>query len=122
MDTLQVNAKGWLDTSTSSVAGTKHKISITFDDPDNNPLLTLPRYLSTDSVSGHVRISLPDDVKQHHYSLKFLNKQNQAIFEIPRLNAPVIIMDKRNFQQKGNYKFVLRRDVTELESGYITIW
>ncbi len=122
MDTLQVTSKQYLDTSTNH-NNTSHKISITFDDPDANPSgLTKPRFLSTDTSTGNVVISLPNDTKQHHYSIRFYNEHNYVINEIPRINYPKIILDKRNFQRKGMYKFIIRRDVVELETGFITIF
>ncbi len=122
MDTLQVTSKQYLDTSTNH-NNTSRKISITFDDPDTNPSgLTKPRFLSTDTSTGHVVISMPNDIKQHNYSIKFYNEHNHVINEIPHINYPKIILDKRNFQRKGMYKFIIRRDVVELETGFITIF
>ena len=122
MDTLQVTSKQYIDTSTNHNTNS-HKITISFDDPDTNLSgLTKPRFLSTDTATGHVVISLPNDIKQHSYSIKFFNGRNHVINEIPRINNPKTILDKRNFQRKGMYKFIIRRDVVELETGFITIF
>ena len=72
-------------------------------------------------MSGHVNMNLPDDVKSHHYSVKFFDAHNVMIIDVPHINADHIIIDRRNFQHTGVYRFVLRRDVTELETGYIRI-
>ena len=66
-------------------------------------------------------MNLPADVSTHHYSVKFYNEKGNMIFEVPKINAQNIIIDKRNFQKRGVYKFVLRRDVVELESGYVVV-
>ncbi len=102
----------------------KPKISIKFKDDFNANEVgdVKSKYVATDPVLGHVKITLPDDVATHHYSVKFFDKDNHAVIEVPKLNSTRIIMDKRNFQKKGQYKFTIRKDVTELESGYISIY
>ena len=121
-----------MDTITYTIASSKpqssnkpvqHKvISVSFDDPTTTmPTFIRSLYVFTDPVSGHVNLNLPNDVASHHYSIKFYNQENQVILEVPKLNASKIIIDKRNFQHSGVYKFVLRKDVTELEQGYITL-
>jgi len=98
------------------------KIIVSFQEPDENSYTQIKsQYIYVDPVSGHVMIDLPDDVSTHHYSVKFYDSKNEMITEIPRINTQKIILDKRNFQQKGMYKFKLRRDVVELETGYIMI-
>lgn len=101
----------------------EHKrVTISFDDPtETTPTFIRSLYVYTDTVTGHVDLNLPNDIASHHYSIKFYDSDNHMIIEVPRITASKIIMDKRNFQRKGTYKFVLRKDVTELESGYIEI-
>ena len=100
----------------------QRKITVTFEDPgENSTSFIKSRFIFTDPVTGHVNMELPDDVKQHHYSVKFYDEQNHAVIDVPKINTAKIIIDKRNFQHKGVYKFILRKDVTELEQGYIEI-
>ena len=80
------------------------------------------KIIFSDPSNGHVRMNLPDDVKTRHYSIKFYDNENHMVIEIPRINSMKIILDKRNFQKKGLYKFVLRKDGLELEAGYINIY
>ncbi len=103
---------------------TKAKISIKFSDDVNvNAAADVrSKYIFNDAISGHVTMSLPDDVVAHHYSVKFYDADGHMVIEVPKLNTARIILDKRNFQKKGQYKFVLRRDVVELEQGYINIY
>lgn len=102
----------------------KQKISIRFsDDLNANAAADVKsKYVFNDALSGHVTMSLPDDIATHHYSIKFYDAEGRMVIEIPKLNTAKIILDKRNFQKKGQYKFVLRRDVVELEQGYINIY
>lgn len=102
----------------------RQKIAIRFSDDMNvNEAADIKsKYIFNDAISGHVTMNLPEDISTHHYSIKFYDKEGHAVIEIPRINTSKIILDKRNFQKKGQYKFVLRRDVVELESGYINIY
>jgi len=100
----------------------RKKIILSFEEPDEkSATLVKSRYVCTDAVTGHVIIDLPGDVATHHYSVKFYDSKNELLTEIPRINSSKIIVDKRNFQRKGIYKFKLHRDVVELETGYIMI-
>ena len=116
------------DVITEIVTGTvqavheKKKITVTFEEPNSASTdFITSRFIFTDSVTGHIDMFLPDDVKTHHYSVKFYDAQNHVIIDLPRINTAKIIIDKRNFQHEGMYKFILRRDVTEFERGYIEI-
>lgn len=102
----------------------KPRISIKFSDEMNvNEAADVKsRFIFNDAASGHVTMNLPDDVITHHYSVKFYDREGHMVIEIPHINTAHIILDKRNFQKKGQYRFVLRRDVVELESGYINIY
>ncbi len=107
---------------TGQVAHEKKKITVTFEEPNSASTdFITSRFIFTDSVTGHIDMFLPDDVKTHHYSVKFYDAQNHVIIDLPRVNTAKIIIDKRNFQHEGMYKFILRRDVTEFERGYIEI-
>ncbi len=100
----------------------KKKITVAFDDQTSSAgTEVVSRFIFSDKTSGHVHMNLPDDVGTHHYSVKFYNDKNIMIFEVPKINAQNIIIDKRNFQKRGTYRFVLRRDVVELESGYVRV-
>jgi hypothetical protein len=108
-------------TNNSKLPAQHKTISISFDDPEAMPATFIKsRFIATDVLTGHVNMTLPDDVNQHHYSIKFYDQKNHVIVEVPKVKAAKSIIDKRNFQHKGLYKFVLRRDVVELETGYIT--
>ena len=78
-------------------------------------------YVFTNPFTGHVNVELKDS-KDHHYSLYFYDAKERRVLEVPKINAPSIIIDKRNFQKKGMYRFELMRDKEKLETGYITIY
>lgn len=100
----------------------KKKIIVTFEDPgENSATFIKSRFIFTDTITGHVDMFLPDDIKSHHYSVKFYDEKDHVIIDIPKVTAPKIIIDKRNFQQSGTFKFIIRRDVTEFERGYVVI-
>jgi hypothetical protein len=85
------------------------------------PELVKSEFVFTNPFTGHVNIELPE-IRQHHYSLKFFDSRNQQVLEITRLLESPVIVDKRNFQRKGLYKFELYRDREKWESGYVNIF
>lgn len=78
-------------------------------------------YVFTNPFTGHINVELKDS-KQHNYSLVFYDQKEKRVLEIHRIAAPAIIIDKRNFQRKGMYRFELMRDKEKLEAGFITIY
>jgi len=119
-------ASGTMKTSAGAGPGTsRQKISISFvEDPNEvNPYTFIKaRFIYTDPLTGHINMVLPDDVKAHHYSVKFYDLAKNQVLEVPKIDAPKIIIDKRNFERKGVYKFILVKDLRELETGYISIY
>ncbi len=98
------------------------KISLPHEaETDNTPIFIKSKYIYTDTLTGHVNMFLPDDISTHSYSVKFFDKDKRPITEIPKISSQKIIIDKRNFQRNGVYKFTIRKDFLELESGYIII-
>jgi hypothetical protein len=96
------------------------KITISFDEPDMTAALFIKSiYVFTDAGTGHVHVLLPDDVRRHHYSLKFYNNEDHLVLEILKINTANFLIDKRNFQKAGLFKFILRKDGLEFESGYV---
>ena len=79
------------------------------------------QYIFTNPLTGHVNMELPDFMGQK-YNVRFFDYNNKVILEVPRVMASPAIIDKRNFQKKGMYKFILKRNNTTLETGYITIY
>lgn len=110
--------------SIDSVAKRVHHITISLDtDPTGvNPYTFIKsHYVFTNPLTGHVNMELPD-VTTHHYSVKFFDDKEKQVMEVPHITASPVIIDKRNFERKGIYKFELRKDHAILETGYITIY
>jgi hypothetical protein len=108
------------DTTTTVMP--RKRIRISTDDPANRaPEIIKSKYIYSDQATGHIWLELPGDMRDFLYSVKFYNPQNRAVVEVPKVNALKIILDKRNFQKKGTYKFILRRDGLEFERGYVVV-
>ncbi len=79
------------------------------------------QYVYTNPFTGHVNLDIPE-YRSHHYAVYFFNNDDKKILEINRVTDSMIIIDKRNFQKKGIFKFELRQDRKVLETGFITIY
>lgn len=116
-----------IDTSSSKLAGpnmsTKPVLSVTVPDPvkDESYAYIKSQYVFTNPFTGHVNVEIKD-ARQYRYSLKFFDQKQMPVVDIPRIPEPAVIIDKRNFQRKGIYKFELLKDREKLETGYITIY
>lgn len=100
----------------------KKKLTIVYGDPDESMVdLVRSRYIYIDDRTGHIRMNLPDDVATHHYAIRFYDDKKHVVIEVPHISAAHIVFDRHNFQHSGKYKFVIRRDVVELEAGYIEV-
>ena len=109
-------------TSASSAEATKPRITISMEGGDVNPYNYIrSRYIYTNPLNGHVNMEVPEP-NRYHYSIKFFDQNNKQVLDVPRIPTSPVILDKRNFERKGLYKFVLKRDSRELETGYITIF
>lgn len=76
----------------------------------------------TNPFTGNISIELPE-VRKHNYSVVFMDLNGKEIMKIPRVREVEIILDKRNFQNSGTYRFVIYDNNTEeVEKGYITIY
>lgn len=112
------------DPGTTAAEKTISKITISLG--GNAGDLTEPTYLKsehvyTDPLTGHVTIKVPD-IGLFRYSVKFFDQKNVTVIDVPRISKSPVILDKRNFEKKGLYKFILRRDSHDYETGYITIY
>ena len=79
------------------------------------------KYFRTDPTTKNIAISLPLDVKTAHYALRIYDAGNKLVLQIPHLDEPDIIMDRRNFRKNGVYLFVLKKDGLELERANLSI-
>jgi hypothetical protein len=79
------------------------------------------QYIYTNPLTGHVNIEV-QDVLRNKYNVRFYDYTNKEVLEIPKVMASPAIIDKRNFQKKGIFKFVLKKNNALVETGYITIY
>ncbi|MEZ5046523.1 MAG: hypothetical protein R2831_05980 [Chitinophagaceae bacterium] len=75
----------------------------------------------TNPYSGHVVISLNDAISQK-YNLRFYDMKKNEVLKISRIMKPYLILDKNNFNAKGNFQFQLFNGTSLVETGYITIF
>lgn len=81
----------------------------------------IPVHVSLSAATGHVRVELPKNATNAHYSLTFFDMHGRIIVDIPHAKLPGFLIDKRNFQQSGLYRFVLMCDGVLLESACIRL-
>lgn len=79
------------------------------------------QYVFTNPFTGHVNVELKD-ARASRYELSFFDQKQKRVLELPRIMEESVIIDKRNFQRKGIYRFDLKKDGLKLEEGYITIY
>ncbi len=100
-----------------------NKLKISIPGPEDvNPFTYVrSQYVFTNPFTGHVNMEVPD-VKKYHYSIKFFDQADKKILEIEHITESPVIIDKRNFQKNGLFRFELMKGKNKLETGYITIY
>ncbi len=79
------------------------------------------QYVFTNPFTGNVNIEIQDALKEN-YHLVFYDQQDREVLTVPRINDKVVILDKRNFQSTGLFKFKLFKNKEEFDKGYVTIY
>lgn len=123
-----VAAKAFANTGTEGQTGDTlqnliDKLVVSIPEPAeiNSYTYVKSEYVFTNPFTGHVNMELPD-IKQHQYAIRFFDQSNRQVLELAKVPESPLIIDKRNFQKKGLYKFELMRDKQKMETGYITIY
>lgn len=115
------------NTTVNTTATPSAKPNLSLDIPssqDANQLSYIKsEYVFTNPFTGHVTVELPKDTR-YTYALRFYKKgqENDPILDIPRIKKKSVVIDKRNFGDKGIYKFILLENQTKIDEGYITIF
>lgn len=78
-------------------------------------------YVFTNPYNGNINISLSDALSVS-YKLVFYDNNDRQVLEIPRINDEEVVLDKRNFQRSGLYKFRLFKNNSEYADGMISIY
>jgi len=79
------------------------------------------KYVFTNPFTGNINIEL-EDAFSTSYSVIFYDQTGKQVLEIPRVNDTVVILDKRNFQAAGLFRFKLFKNKQEFDTGYVTIY
>lgn len=91
-------------------------------DPNN---YIISRFLSSNPFTGHISVNFPNDVAkqfQGTFTIDFFDINNKKILNIPKISNTSFIIDKRNFQNKGIYKFELKQADSLIESGNVVVY
>jgi hypothetical protein len=79
------------------------------------------QYVFANPFTGNVNIEIQDAI-EGNYQLIFYDANDKEVLKIPRINDKTVILDKRNFQNTGLYKFRLLKNKEEFDKGYVTIY
>ncbi len=79
------------------------------------------QYVFTNPFTGNINIEIQDALKET-YLLVFYDQQDKEVLRVPRINDKVVILDKRNFQTTGLFKFKLFKNKEEFDKGFITVY
>lgn len=79
------------------------------------------QYVFTNPFTGNINIEIQDALKES-YTLVFYDQKDKEVLTIPRINDKVVILDKRNFQTNGLFKFKLFKNKVEFDKGFVTIY
>jgi len=79
------------------------------------------QYVFTNPFTGNINIEVPEPFVQNYYIL-FYDQGDKQVLKIPRINDKVVVLDKRNFQKSGIFKFKLFKNGEEFEKGFVTIY
>lgn len=119
------SANNTVSSATAKTETSKNKAPILkipdINTPEHPAMYIKSQYVFTNPFTGHVNVEIPEASK-HHYSISFFTQDDKPILEVPRIREPSVIIDKRNFQRKGIYKFELMKNQDKIETGFITIY
>ncbi len=110
-------ASAKMDTSTGTITSPIRIGTVTPPAPE----IPVSPYVFTNPFTGHINVEVPE-VRAHQYTLRFFNAQNRLVFEVGRVAESPIVIDKRNFQRKGLFRFELLRDKQAWEKGFVTVF
>jgi hypothetical protein len=83
--------------------------------------LTSGNCINTDSAATCLIVNLPEDFKRQRYALKIFDNKNNDVFELPLITHHYFLLDKRNFQKKGEYRYILLKEGKQEETGAINL-
>lgn len=122
-DSLQRLASKVIFNDTAGSAITQPLLSLTIPDASGLDAYAYikSQFVFTNPFTGHVNVELKD-ARSGQYELSFYDTKQKRVLELPRVMENEVIIDKRNFQRKGIYRFILKKEGNRVEEGYITIY
>lgn len=85
------------------------------------PAIPPSPYVFTNPFTGHINIELPN-VYDHQYSIRFYDGTDRLVLDLNRIPESPIVLDKRNFQKKGIFRFDILRDRKAWEKGFVSVY
>ncbi len=79
------------------------------------------RYIYTNPFNGNINIELPDP-QRAGYKIVFTDQKDAEVLSINRVIEDFIVLDKRNFNGSGIYKFKVYKGNQIFENGYVTVY
>jgi len=79
------------------------------------------KYVFTNPFTGNIDIEIADAFETN-YSLYFYDEQGKEALFIPRINDTAVVLDRRNFQKSGVFKFKLLKNKEQFANGYVAIY
>ena len=88
---------------------------------NTNAVYPKSKYVFTNPFTGNIDIDIADAF-ENDYALYFYDEQGKEALFIPRINDTAVVLDRRNFQKSGVFKFKLLKNKEEFETGYVAIY
>lgn len=85
------------------------------------PQYQISPYVYTNPYNGNINIEFSDALEVA-YKIVFYDIQGKEVLLIPRVNDKLVVLDKRNFQRNGLYKFVVFQGEKEYTSGTVSVY
>lgn len=96
-----------------------NELGVTTQIPTNN--YQISTYVYTNPYNGNINIEL-NNALDIAYKIEFYDAQGKKVLEIPRVNDNLVVLDKRNFQHNGYYRFVVFKENKEFAEGTVAVY
>lgn len=90
-------------------------------DTFEEPTFVMPVHVGVQKNTGHVFVKLPKRQMSEKCSVVFCDRKGVVVLSIAELQSEFVLIERRNFQHQGLFKFLLRKGEYELESGYLSL-
>ena len=114
------------NTNTSPATTNTTPTPVNNEPPPPPPPKPVPFYYTpstqvfSNTYTGHIIIQL-SDAADKKYKLFFYDQDKKEVLRVTRIQQPMLILDKNNFNRRGVYSFTLFNGTETVEQGYVTI-